>query len=496
MKITAIKKKGSGGAGAGDLLSTNNLSDVASKATSRANLGLSNSTAKIIYVSQDTGSDTNDGSFFRPFQTITAGLASARLISAFLNQVIVAVAPSSGANGYNENITIDQQGITLQSWGLLYRSDAVLIKGTVTVNVTNPITNSGPLYSASSNNVYIHGFFINPASENSGIIFSGSVFQRLFITNTFIQCNGTNGQAVILSNTGLSGGTKSTITSRDMDFSNSSASKATIEVQAGRIFITGSLPSIANSSTGGSILNSGSVAIGSTITVDKAQITGQVNTTDNTANTTLTNTSVTSGAVAPIATPASPNTGLITLANVGLSSSAGTIITGSGIVVLILVAILSSGSGISGTVTQVVVGGLPQGPTMMGATATQNANSLLTLKNGHLTIQQTTAPATTLGAVGQVGTGASRALSNASDTSGKISLTTGTGVLTPGTILTVTFNKTYSNIPNVLITARNSAGAITQFYVTAESTSAFSLAVATALLASTNYLFSYIVLET
>jgi len=146
----------------GALLSANNLSDLTSAAAARVNLGLSASSAKVLYVAQDTGNNSNDGSFFRPFLTIQAAINAANVLAAYYAQVIVLVAPPTG-NGYVENLTLSQQGVVLQAMSDLYRSDSCLVRGNLTINLTG--TSGGANYIAESNAVYIHGFtFFNGGS--------------------------------------------------------------------------------------------------------------------------------------------------------------------------------------------------------------------------------------------------------------------------------------------------------------------------------------------
>ncbi len=79
------------------------------------------------------------------------------------------------------------------------------------------------------------------------------------------------------------------------------------------------------------------------------------------------------------------------------------------------------------------------------------ANARLAIKDGHVQIQQTTAPAI---AIGAAATAAS--LSNATDAAGKISITTNT---TAGVGATITFNKVYAVAPVVIITPTNANAA-------------------------------------
>lgn len=84
-----------------------------------------------------------------------------------------------------------------------------------------------------------------------------------------------------------------------------------------------------------------------------------------------------------------------------------------------------------------------------------SANVILDLFDGHIHVDQTTAP--TVAANANAGTGASAVLTDASDIAGKIELTMGSGSFSAGTQLTVTFDKTYAVAPVVVISATNQA---------------------------------------
>lgn len=449
-------------------------------------------TSKILYVSQDMGNDSNDGSIFRPFKTIQAGLNAAALISAYYNQVIVRVTPSATGNGYNENLTFSQQGVILQAEPPTYRSDAALIKGTITVNLTG--TSGGGNFVADSNIVYIKGFVITPASGDT-ITFSGTAFQRLFIEDSYIDNTGT-GSALVMTNTGVSsGGVKSTINSRNVDWNNNSASNATIKVSAGRLLLDGANPVIQNSNASGlSVLVDGASATGPTVTTDNTSLTGQYQVTDNTSVSILTFSSISSGSAAAISTPSSPSTGYVFLGSVGLTTTATNSITGSGVVVLNGVAKFSTGGDIVGTVTQAVNGGFPQGATLIGAGSTQVTNALLAIKNGHLVSQQTTAPTSTLQA--GAGSTATRTLTRCTDTGGHISLTVNGIGAAAGAQLVVTFNKVYNNAPVIALTPTNANAATLIGAYASSATNTWTLNFQTAGVPGTTYTFDYLVLET
>lgn len=464
-------------------LSPSEIKDVAKNATS----------TKIIYTSQDEGSDTNDGSIFKAFKTIQAGINAANALAAYYNQIVVLVYPSSTGNGYNENLTLSQQGVVLQSAALRYRADTAVIKGSVTINLTG--TSGGTNFVAASNAVYIRGLVIVANGSANTINFTGSTFQRLFLTDCYLDNTGT-GSAINMTNTGVSGGTKSTITVRETDIQNNSATNPALRVSAGRIFIAGSNPDLSNtnSATAPALTIDGASATACSFSLTNGSVGGQVLVSDNLSTASFSVTSITSGSAAAIVTAASPNTGYIFLANVGLNTTATNSITGSGVVLLAGVARLSTGGDIIGTVTQSVIGGLPQGQLMLGATATQTANSILTFKNGHIKSQQTTAPTI---AAANSGTGATVTVSNATDSAGKINYTAGTGVITNTATVTLTFNKAHATAPVVVLTPANSTAGVNVVQVyTTTTTSAMVLNFATAPVVSSTYNWFYHVLET
>lgn len=445
-------------------------------------------TKKVIYVSQDVGSNSNDGSIFAPFLTIQAGINKANTIAAFYNQVIVNVTPSGGTLGYQENITLSQQGVTVQAFSPLQKADTVYLNGSCTINLTG--TSGGTDFIAASNNVYLKGLIISPASGNS-LIFTGTVFQRLYLDDCYVNSLGTS---LIMTNTGTNGGTNSTITSRDTDFINSSATLPTIELSAGNLFISGANPAIQNSNAAASpsITIDGASATGGVFSITNGTINGQVTVSDNLADAFFNNTSIASGASPSIVTASSPNTGFVFAADLGLTTTATNSVIGSGVIVLSGVAKLSTGGDIATSVTQVVISSFPQGAVLLGATATQTANVLLTLKNGHIKSEQTTVPTVTATNSGTFTT----TLSNATDIAGKINYTPGAGVTVAATV-TVTFNQAYNVAPIISITPANTnAGTnAVQFYTTS-TTTGFTLNFVASPVATLLYNWFYNVIET
>jgi hypothetical protein len=130
-----------------------------------------------------------------------------------------------------------------------------------------------------------------------------------------------------------------------------------------------------------------------------------------------------------------------------------------------------------------------------------SANAMFAVKDGHIQIQQTTGP--TVAALSGAGTGASAVLTTinpkSTDVCGRVTVTTGTGAITTGGYVTITFNKTYASNPLVIITPANAnsgnAEALYGMYVTS-TTTGFTINFASPTVTSTPFAFNYMVFET
>lgn len=409
--------------------------------------------AQEFYVTKDNGNDANDCSILKPCKTIQAGLNAAAAVSSYYKQTLVHVAPASGGTGssYNENITFAQQGINLQCDGSMPQHRACLISGSVTVDMTG--TTGGGNYVAASNESYMSGFVavVNSASVAT-FNFIGTTYQRFIINNCYFDQNGSF-NTFIMSNSGTSSGSTSLIKMYDSDVNNSNATNPAVSLTNGRFWIYGTTSTISNGTAAGpSVTQSGTTSLIANLT----QITGQYNLTSNTATATFNLTTIAAGSNPCLVTPSSPNTGYALLAYFGCTSSNTNSVTGTGVVVSAGGSSRVSSSGdIISTVTQSVFNSFPQGQTLIGAGASTVTNSLLTLKNAHFTVQQTTAPTAAVNS--NAGTGGSPActLTNATDHSGKIVLTTGLAVFLSGTQCTITFNKAFAVAPNCVFSPNN-----------------------------------------
>lgn len=438
-----------------DLSELTNLYYTDARVTSAASAAMP---VQQMYVTKDRGNDANDCSLLKPCKTIQAGINAANLISAYYKPVIIHVAPSFGGTGssYNENITFSQQGVNLVCDVTQQSQRACQISGTVTVNMTG--ISGGANFVAASNEAYMNGFVVGVNSAGATFTFSGATYQRFILLNSYIDQNG-SGNAIVMSNSGTSGGSPSLLKVFDSDINNSNATSPAVDLQAGRFWLYGTTTTISNGNASGpSVTQSGAT---SSFIANLVQLTGQYNLTSNTATATFNLSTITSGTNPCIVTPASPNTGYALLASFGCNSSNTNSITGTGVV--------ANGPGnarfgssgdIISTVTQASIGpGLPQGELMLGPGATTGTNVLLSIKDGHIKSANTTAPTRTLS--GNAGTGGSPSctLTNASDTAGKIALVTGTSAWASGTQCTVTFNKAYGVAPICIFSANNASAA-------------------------------------
>lgn len=411
----------------------------------------SSTSAQELYVSKDAGNDAYDGSLLHPFKTIGAAVTAANVFSAYYKPAIIHVSPinnggSAGGN-YNENISLTQQGVNLICDQDGPYSRPCVVGGTLTVNLTG--VSGGSNFQAASNETYVKGFvFASGASDT--VTFSGSTYQKLIAANCYFQAGAAH--AAVVTNTGTSSGTPSNFISYDTTFENNSASLETVTLTAGRFWLYGTTGTITNDNASGtSVLQNGA----SSMIANFVQFTGQYQLTNNTATATFNLSTIASGSNPCIVTPSSPNTGYALLAYFGCNSSATNSVTGSGVVANAPGNVRFSTSGdIIGTVTQASIGpGLPQGEVMIGPGAVTGTNVMLSIKDGHTKSANTTAPTASPNA--NAGTGATCTVTNASDTAGKINLTTTATSPASGVQCTVTFNKAFGVAPICVVTDAN-----------------------------------------
>lgn len=449
--------------------------------------------AQEFWVTKDVGNDANDCSIFSPCKTIQAGINAANAVSAYYKQTVVHVAPASGGSGssYNENITFSQQGVNLICDTPQANTRACLISGTVTVNMTG--TSGGANFVAALNESYMSGFVVGTTGSADTLTFSGTLFQRFIATNCYFDNNGTGSTAVV-SNSGTTGGTPSALISYDTNWSNNNATNPTVNLSSGaRFWMYGTTGTIAQTTnTNKAVIVSGTSA---SFIANLVQITGQVSVTSNTANVTFNLSTIASGSASCVDTPASPSTGLITMAYAGCTSTNTNTVTGSGVLFTIGSSVLSTSGDIAATVTQAVVQNLPQGEQLLGAGAVKGTNVILSMKNGHIKVTQTTAATATVNA--NAGTGATCTVANAVDGRGRVTITAGT-LPSTGTQCTLNFNKAFGVAPVCMLTPKSagSAANAVQVQVGTEATGSFPIAFNIVPVATTVYTYNYSCEET
>lgn len=331
---------------------------VSSDASGNLTAGNSGFATNVLHVNKQ-GNDANSCTVSLPCLTIQRAIDVATAIPSTYNAPVqIEVNPGV----YTEDLSFTQQGITLQCSTILYHTSACQLFGGITVNLSGT---AGAGFSATLNHVQISGFEVYASGSKNAILFSGTAFQRLFIQESFVNQTTSNSafSALKLTNTGTSGGTKSTITSRDTDYSNNSSTNATVEIQAGRLFNNGINLDLSNSTSDRpAIVINGSAAAGPSMYMDHASVTGTSSITDNTAILQYSLVAQTCGSSVCVTTPASPSTGYFIGGDNLFTTTNTNVIGGSGVAVLSGSNFLgSSGVAIAGTVIQAPLAQLPQG---------------------------------------------------------------------------------------------------------------------------------------
>lgn len=128
----------------------------------------------------------------------------------------------------------------------------------------------------------------------------------------------------------------------------------------------------------------------------------------------------------------------------------------------------------------------------VNGTLTVNGNTTI---NGHV-ISGNSSGSTTIsaGAAANCSTTASVSVSG-TDTAGTITIDSGTGSCSAGTLATVTFAASYGASPRVIFTPKNANGATLQYYNGTTTTSTFTLDSGTTTAASTTYIYNYQVIQ-
>ena len=177
-----------------------------------------------------------------------------------------------------------------------------------------------------------------------------------------------------------------------------------------------------------------------------------------------------------------------TLGN-GTATDVVTVNTGGGTNLTISESTLDRNSGATETVAIDNGGAGDVNLLVNGATST--TNSRLTVRNGHWTSQQGTAPTTGANAAGV----ATSVLTNATDVAGLLNITTNAGGQAAGAQTTVSFNTAYGTAPIVVLSAANTNAPGINAHVS-RTTTGFTVNFVGTPAASTSYQFFYQVIET
>lgn len=310
-----------------------------------------NTSAQYFKVSQSNGSDLNDCSVLAPCKTIQAGINAANAVAAYYRQAIVLVEPSVGGTGYTEDITLSQQGVNLQCEQGFQASRACLLGGTVTVNLTG--TSGGIYFIAAINDTYVDGFTVVKNTASPVLTFSGTQYQRLTLTNSYIQNPG-SGNAISMTNSNAN----SKLIIYDGNIQNNSAVNPTVNMTGGNLWVYGSASTFENNAAN-------SIAItqaGGFFICNICSITGQYNVTSNTALGQVSNSFLSSGTLSSIQLPASPSTGYVIVGNNLYTTTNTNTIAGAGILAPSSGNFCgSSGCAIQNTVTVLNLSRLPEG---------------------------------------------------------------------------------------------------------------------------------------
>ncbi len=134
--------------------------------------------------------------------------------------------------------------------------------------------------------------------------------------------------------------------------------------------------------------------------------------------------------------------------------------------------------------------------TVMSATinGTLTVNGYMTI-NGHIVSGNLSgSTATVAGTAADCSTTGSTTI-DGTDIAGTVTINTGTGVCTPGTLATVTFADTYGASPRVILTPKDVTGAALDYYNGSTATTTFTIDTGTAAAASTTYTYNYQIIQ-
>ena len=124
---------------------------------------------------------------------------------------------------------------------------------------------------------------------------------------------------------------------------------------------------------------------------------------------------------------------------------------------------------------------------------TTSPDSLLTLNDGHIKVSQTTPP--TIDDLGNIGSGATYTVSQATDTALIINLMPGPGC-GAGAQVGITFNIPYNNPPIIVFSANNEVTSLVDMYVESPTINGFTFFAPLSLVDGQSYSWSFHIIET
>lgn len=256
--------------------------------------------------------------------------------------------------------------------------------------------------------------------------------------------------------------------------------------------------------------NAATVALPASTTINGSAVAGIGNITSSSTTAvafSVTNSGVYTGVSVVAITANSATTGTVQLVTAnGLTTGHGIGITSSGVIVTTgdLLYVTASGATTSTGVVRVTAAALTTGNVLKltATAATLTTGRYLSANdgalevfgvgaNGHIHTTQTTAP--TIAVTNQAGITAAAITAGSTDVCGTI---TTTGTSTGATVLDVTFNKTYTTAPKmVVLTAANAAASMpnTAYFVSAISATTFTITVPAAATYAATPSFRYLV---
>lgn len=447
-----------------------------------------NSPSRILYVAKNGGGTGADGSWSKPYSTISAAVATAVLTSSFNNPIGIAVAPGVGSVQYSDTspVTISVGGISIfamTSPG--YKGVQVHYSGSLNVAMTGSSLNFG-LFGIEINCPSTANWNATPAALYS----TGTASSNIFVDAVVLNSNGTARHA--LYNDNPSG----TVWVTNSDIKSGSAAgpnRPAVKNVAGTMNLSANHIAERQTGTAGISIDSA----GGTINLTDGDVLGRIYKSSNSSIINIFNESnITSGVNAPISTGVTAGSGAVNLFSAVLTSSAAYAVTGGE--VLRLGQAIYGGTAVSLDPALTLIGYVIQSghnkmmSLLVGNTPVTATNVAVVVNNGHIQSTQTVAPIATVNA--NAGVGATCTLSNATDVAGQVNITTGASAVATGSYCSVAFNKTYNVAPICVLTPAGNT--LSSSVYVGSSTTAMTINFAVAGGNSTSYLENFHCMET